>query len=262
VFFQAAVNKRLPDFTIDITLGLDSGDFLALVGPSGGGKTTILRIIAGLDRPDSAKIICNNQVWVDTSRKIALKPAKRNVGYVFQDYVLFPHLSVEKNVAFGARNWENVSILLELFGIDNLRNRRPHQISGGERQRTALAQAIAREPKILFLDEPFSALDPHTKERLRSDLLMIKEKFSFPVIHITHDHEEAKMVADKIVPVVDGKVDFSWFRQSVDETNKVKRSRQIDQLKTNDLVKVNPEFIDSGNLSRVDVSRSPLWEAV
>ncbi len=210
---EARIIKKMPGFTIDVALGCDPGRLLALVGPSGAGKTTIIRILAGLERPDYARITCNGRVWVDTDRKIWLPARKRQLGYVFQEFTLFPHLNVVGNVAFGARDSRRVDELLRLFGIRHLMDRRVQKISGGERQRVALAQALAREPEVLLLDEPFSALDPLTREKLRQDMLVHKSRFRLPIIHVTHDLQEAALLADQLLPLVDGAVAPAWLEQ-------------------------------------------------
>ena len=210
---EARIIKKMPGFTIDVALRCDTGKLLALVGPSGAGKTTIIRILAGLERPDYAKITCNGRVWADTDQKIQLPARKRQLGYVFQEFTLFPHLNVAGNVAFGAPDSRRVDELLRLFGIRHLMDRRVQKISGGERQRVALAQALAREPEVLLLDEPFSALDPLTRGKLRQDMLAYKSRFRLPIIHVTHDLQEAALLADQLLPMADGAVAPAWLEQ-------------------------------------------------
>ncbi|MBU0482552.1 MAG: ATP-binding cassette domain-containing protein [Proteobacteria bacterium] len=203
--------KALPGFDINISFACGSGEFLALVGPSGAGKTTIMRIIAGLDQPDVGRISFNEVSWLDSRQGINLPPQKRNLGYVFQEYTLFPNLTVWKNVAFAAKDNAVVAELLKLFDILHLRDRKPRKLSGGERQRVALAQALAREPDILLLDEPFSALDVVSRQKLRQEVKTISKTFALPVIHITHDLEEARSLADTLLPIVQGRIDQGWL---------------------------------------------------
>lgn len=193
---EVEIKKKLTDFTVNVSFRCGDGDLLALTGPSGAGKTTIIRCIAGLEQPDSGRIVHNGRCWYDDSQKINLPPRQRQVGYVFQEHTLFPHLTIEKNVAFACRDSRRVTELLETCGISRLRKRMPGQVSGGERQRAALAQALAANPKALLLDEPFSALDSVTKKKLREELKKIKSRLSLPVIFITHDLEEARYLAN------------------------------------------------------------------
>lgn len=192
---------------------------LVMIGPSGGGKTTIIRMLAGLEQPDEGNIIYNNDIWFNSSAGIDISPQKRKLGYVFQDYTLFPHLTLFENAAFASKNKREVEELFELFRISHLRDRKPHKVSGGERQRCAICQALARHPKILLLDEPFSALDAITRRGLREELRNMKGKFDFPVIYVTHDINEALYLADEIVPVVQGKIDEGWITRMTEPSD-------------------------------------------
>jgi molybdate transport system ATP-binding protein len=213
--FQINVRKRLEYFEIDVDLTCSNESTLVMIGPSGGGKTTIIRMIAGLERPDEGRIVYRGETWFDSSHRICLPPQQRHLGYVFQEYSLFPHLSLYKNAAFAAPDKSIVDELLELFGIAHLRDRKPHLVSGGERQRCALCQALARQPQILLLDEPFSALDVVTRRSLREQLRTIKGKFVVPILYVTHDIGEALRLADEIVPIVDGKINKRWLQRTI-----------------------------------------------
>ncbi|HQG31375.1 MAG TPA: ATP-binding cassette domain-containing protein [Deltaproteobacteria bacterium] len=204
------IKKKLKHFDLDVSFSCAEGRLLAIVGPSGAGKTTIIRIIAGLDRPDAGFISCRDTVWADMSAGINVPTRKRGIGYVFQEFTLFPNLSVYKNVAFAARNRDTVEYLLKMFDIWHLCESRPHLISGGERQRCAICQALARDPKVLLMDEPFSALDALSRRKLREMMKSIKSELHIPIIHVTHDIREALFIADDIMPVVQGRVEQKW----------------------------------------------------
>ena len=203
--------KQLPRFDINVSFSCKSGEMVTLVGPSGAGKTTLMRMIAGLEKPDIGSISFNGDTWLDTKKRIDLPPQKRSLGYVFQEYTLFPHLTVFKNVAFASRDAKKVADLLKLLDVWHLKDRKPNKLSGGERQRVALAQALAKDPKVLLLDEPFSALDIVSRRKLRAELKKIKQEFNLPIIHITHDLEEAEYLADELLPIVQGRVDKTWL---------------------------------------------------
>lgn len=189
--------KQRGRLTVDNRFTCMGGELLALTGPSGAGKTTIIRILAGLEQPDYGYIQHDQECWYSSEGKICLKARERRVGYVFQEHTLFPHLNVQRNVAFACRDSGRVADLLDLLQIAHLAERRPQQISGGERQRAALAQALASDPQVLLLDEPFSALDRETRNRLGRELIGLKERLGIPIIMVTHDLEEAGRLADK-----------------------------------------------------------------
>ena len=183
----------------NINLEVNRGEKVSILGPSGSGKSTLLRLIAGLERPNSGAIAIQGKIVSDTSLMIA--PENRNVGLVVQEKALFPHLTVEKNIGFGIRkNQEKAKIipdLLNLFKIEHLSNKYPHEISGGEQQRTALARSMAPDPELLMLDEPFSALDKKLKEELYVELNQIFRERQQTIMLVTHDIDEAKVLSEK-----------------------------------------------------------------
>jgi molybdate transport system ATP-binding protein len=202
---KLALDITVPLRALRVDLALEVGrETLALVGPSGTGKTTVLRAVAGLVRPRRGRIALGNTVWLDTARGIDRPPEARSVGYLFQDYALFPHLSVRKNVAFGGS--EGVDELLARFGISQLAKAKPADISGGERQRVALARALARDPAVLLLDEPLSALDAHTRNAVRAELQQLLREVRLPTILVTHDFEDAAALAERIGVVLGGRL--------------------------------------------------------
>ena len=212
---SASFRKKLKYFDLDVSFACQTEKMLVMIGPSGGGKTTVIRMLAGLETPDAGRVVFGDEVWFDSDRHINVKPQKRRLGYVFQDYSLFPHLNLFDNAAFAAVDKKEVDELFNLFKIIHLRKRKPHMVSGGERQRCAICQALARHPRLLLLDEPFSALDVVTRRGLREELKSLKETLSCPVIYVTHDINEALFLADEILPLVEGKIDRGWMQRTI-----------------------------------------------
>ncbi len=207
----SGVNKKFGDFVAleDVNVTIPTGQLTALLGPSGGGKSTLLRIIAGLETADSGSI---NIEGTDATR---LPAQKRNVGFVFQHYAVFKHMSVAKNVAFGLEIRKRpkdeiahrVDELLRLVHLQQFSHRLPSQLSGGQRQRMALARALAVEPKVLLLDEPFGALDAKVRKELREWLRRLHDEVHVTTVFVTHDQEEAMEVSDEIVVINEGRVE-------------------------------------------------------
>lgn len=205
------INKTFDGFQAsnDVSFSVEKGDLAALLGPSGSGKTTILRMIAGLDTPDSGDIIINNK------RVNSLPGSKRGIGFVFQNYALFRYMTVADNIAFGlevqkkskAEIKARVDELLELISMEDLGKRYPHQLSGGQRQRVAFARALAPNPLLLLLDEPFAAIDAKVRRELRAWLKDMIEQVGITSIFVTHDQEEAMEVADTIIVTNQGRVE-------------------------------------------------------
>jgi sulfate transport system ATP-binding protein len=205
------INKKFGDFVAleDISLNIPTGQLTALLGPSGGGKSTLLRIIAGLESTDEGT------VHIEGVEATHLPPQKRNVGFVFQHYAAFKHMSVAKNVAYGleirkrskAETKKRVAELLELVHLSQFSHRLPSQLSGGQRQRMALARALAVEPTVLLLDEPFGALDAKVRKELRDWLRRLHDEVHVTTVFVTHDQEEALEVADEIVVINNGRIE-------------------------------------------------------
>jgi molybdate transport system ATP-binding protein len=212
---SASFKRRLKYYDLDLSLTCATNKMMVMIGPSGGGKTMIIRMLAGLEKPDEGQVIFGDEVWFDSERRINITPQKRRLGYVFQDYNLFPHLNLLDNAAFAAVEKKEVDDLFELFKISHLKTRKPHMVSGGERQRCAICQTLARHPRLLLLDEPFSALDVVTRRGLREELKNLKGRLSCPIIYVTHDIHEALFLADEILPVVDGKIDRGWMQRTI-----------------------------------------------
>jgi len=195
---------------LDVLLTLARGRTLALVGPSGAGKTSILRAIAGLLAPRDGQISVNGQSWLDTQAGTHLRARDRHVGFVFQSYALFPHMSARHNVMEAlldlppAQRQARADALLAQVHLDGLEDRRPRQLSGGQQQRVALARALARDPQVLLLDEPFSAVDHPTRRALHRLLAELRARTDIPIILVSHDVRDAADAADEIALMLDG----------------------------------------------------------
>ena len=202
------IEKAYPEFQMEVALHVNRGEIFSLVGPSGCGKTTLLRLIAGLEQPDRGAIILDGREITN------LPPAQRRVGLVFQDYALFPHLTVAGNIEYGLKvqrvpapaRRQRLAGLLELFGLEGLAHRQIQHLSGGEKQRVALARALAPEPLLLLLDEPFSALDYNLRQRLRQELKRLREKLGFTAIFVTHQQEEALSFGGRLGVMENGRL--------------------------------------------------------
>ena len=192
----------VPLRSFDLRLSLEVDGTVAIVGPSGAGKSTILRAIAGLARPSSGSVRVAGETWFDQVDGIDVPVDERAVGFLFQDYALFPHMTVRRNVEYPRRH--PADGYLERFRIAHLADARPAELSGGERQRVALARALARDPKVLLLDEPFAALDAHTKAAVRHELQELLGELRIPTLFVTHDFEDAAALASRIGVLVDG----------------------------------------------------------
>ena len=197
------VRRRAP-IPLDAELACAPGEILALVGPSGSGKSSLLRCIAGLLAPGEGRIVCAGETWLDTARGVDVPTPRRRIGLVFQSYALFPHLTALENVMEGlghrpAREQPaQARALLRLVHLAGLEDRKPRHLSGGQQQRVAVARALARDPHVLLLDEPFSAVDRSTREKLYGELAELRRDLRMPTILVTHDLDEATMLADRL----------------------------------------------------------------
>lgn len=196
-----------------VSLDLKRGEVLSLLGPSGCGKSTALRLVAGLEVPDDGEIWLNGRLVAGAGGRAWVPPERRRVGLVFQDYALFPHMTVEKNIAFALIGWsssnrkDRVRSLLRLVGLEGLEGRYPHQLSGGQQQRVALARALAPEPDIVLLDEPFSSLDAENRATMRDRVHSILKELNSTVVFVTHDQEEALLLGDRIAVMNAGRIE-------------------------------------------------------
>ncbi|EAK0964876.1 sulfate/molybdate ABC transporter ATP-binding protein [Campylobacter upsaliensis] len=191
---------------LDLDIMLSQGEISAIFGESGAGKTTLLRILAGLITPQKGFIRVGDEIWLDLKKGINLSPQKRSLGFVFQDYALFPNMSVRENLAYATQNQRKIDELLELIGLKELANSRPKELSGGQAQRVALARALAKEPKILLLDEPLSALDFKMRSHLQEELLKILKHFKTTALLVSHDLAEIYRLSARVLQLSGGKI--------------------------------------------------------
>jgi len=207
-----ACETRVGAVALAVELEVPAGGCLALAGPSGAGKTSVLRIVAGLLRPERGRVACAGETWLDTAAGVDAAPERRRCGYVFQDYALFGHLSAWRNVAYGlrgvprARRRADALALLERFGVERLADARPATLSGGERQRVALARALAARPRALLLDEPLAALDVRSAASAARELGALLRDLDVPAILVTHDFAQAALLGDRVAVLDAGRI--------------------------------------------------------
>jgi len=220
-------------FTLDVRFTSDD-DLIVIFGPSGSGKSVTFQAIAGLVSPDEGQITLGGRTLFDSAQKVDVRPQARRIGYLFQDYALFPHLTVRENVGFALGDpitghlsleaGQAVSELLRSFELSELAESHPKQLSGGQRQRVALARALAKKPELLLLDEPFSALDPLLRDRTRRELLAIQARFKVPMVIITHDPADVELFADHLILFENGRAveDLSQSARGAASSDRVK----------------------------------------
>ncbi|AXB58384.1 ATP-binding cassette domain-containing protein [Flavobacterium fluviale] len=215
---------------LDISLTFEKGQFISIYGKSGAGKTTILRILAGLTRAENVYIKVGNEVWDDSQRKYHLPVQKRSIGFVFQDFALFPNLTVKENLEFALSKNESAAIiseLIELMELQSLQHSKPEQLSGGQKQRVALARAIVRKPEILLLDEPLAALDDEMRFKLQDYILKIHQKYQLTTLMISHSIAEIFKLSDKVIFLEKGKITKEGIPNTVFADQKISSKFQI-----------------------------------
>ena len=194
--------------TLEVNTEIETQELLCLFGHSGAGKTTLLRILAGLTKPDKGRIVFDDTVWFDSDKKINLPPQKRNVGFMFQDYALFPNMSVERNISFAQKekDMHEVEKLISLFDLQSLKKQKPDKLSGGQKQRVALARALAAKPTLLMLDEPLSALDWDMRTELQDEIIKAHLLLNTVTLLVSHDIQEVHKVASSVIMLKNGEV--------------------------------------------------------
>jgi molybdate transport system ATP-binding protein len=245
------IRKRLGKFHLNVSFEAEE-EMVVLFGPSGEGKTTTLNCIAGIIKPDEGKIEVNDKRIFDSMNRINVPLNKRNIGYVFQEDTLFPHLTVYENIAYGLkqpkkdpqRKAEEIKKMLHLLRLEVLENHYPAQLSGGQKQRVAIARTLINKPQILLMDEPFSALDSPVREKLRQDLLRIRHRFRITIVYVTHDMKEAFILGDKIAVLNRGSLEQMGERKEVfyrPKTRNVARFVGTKNIFNGEVTFLNPE---------------------
>lgn len=207
--FVKKLKSSSGEMILDVDLSLEEGKLITLYGKSGAGKTTLLLVLAGLLKPERGYIKIGNEIWTDTEKRIQLAAQKRNVGFVFQEYALFPNMTIRENLLFALAKHQSKKIvdhLVDIIDLGQLQNRKPTTLSGGQKQRVALARALVKKPKILLLDEPLSALDHEMRAKLQSYIMEVHKEFGLTTILISHDVSEIIRLSDYLVEIDQGKV--------------------------------------------------------
>ena len=228
--FQKKLNAASGPMTLDIDLNIQEGQFLALYGKSGAGKTSFLRIVAGLMKADQGFIQVNDKIWLDTTHRVFLKPRWREVGMVFQDYALFPNMSIRDNLLYALNDKKDkqfVEELIEIVELGELQHRKPSTLSGGQKQRVALARALVQRPKLLLLDEPLSALDRQIRHKLQDHILEVHRTFKLTTILVSHDLQEVRKMADLVLRIEKGKIIEQLSAQQFGNIDSISQSLSI-----------------------------------
>lgn len=263
ILIKADIRKKLftanGELMLDVQLEVAAGELLSLFGPSGVGKTTILRILAGLTDADEGFIQVADKVWFDSSKGINMPARKRKVGYMFQDYALFPNMTIRENLKFAQPepNKKRVDELLDLFDLVTLADRKPAMLSGGQQQRVALARAIAREPEILLLDEPLSAIDPSLRSKLQDEILEMHRRFGLTAILVSHDLPEVFKLSQRTIVLDAGQIakegnPFDVFGESK-ISGKVQFMAEVLHVEKEDIINI-VTLLSGNSLVKVAVS--------
>ncbi|ELK3804115.1 sulfate/molybdate ABC transporter ATP-binding protein [Campylobacter jejuni] len=236
------INTAKDKKQLELNTCLKANEITAIFGESGAGKTTLLKIIAGLIKPEFGRIEVGDELWLDTQKNINLAIQKRKIGFVFQDYALFPNMSVKENISYAATSKQKVEELLSLMNLENLAKIYPKNLSGGQAQRVALARALAREPQILLLDEPLSALDFKMRSFLQDELVKILQHFKITTLLVSHDLAEIYKLSHRILELSDGKIikdaRTNEFFTSSNLSAKLRLSATLLEIKKSDILMI------------------------
>ncbi|MDY8137181.1 ATP-binding cassette domain-containing protein [Aquimarina sp. 2201CG5-10] len=230
------------DMVLDINCTITKGQLVSLYGISGAGKTSILRILAGLMNPDKGTILVHEQTWLDTTKKIQIPPQQRKIGYVFQEYALFPNMTIRKNLEFALKKGQDnhsIEELIDLMELGELQHRNPHTLSGGQKQRVALARALVQKPEILLLDEPLSALDVTMRNKLQDYILKVHRQYQLTTILVSHNIGEIIKLSDHMICIDQGKIIQQGDPAELFSTNKISGKFQF----TGEVIKIQKEDV-------------------
>jgi molybdate transport system ATP-binding protein len=248
--FEFVLQKRLHtangEMLLDVDCSFESGKFISIYGSSGAGKTSILRMLAGFMKPDNGYIKLNGDLWYDSGKNIHVKPQQRKIGFVFQDYALFPNMNVRENIAFAVRQKDPAEIvdeLLDLTGLNTLASRNIQTLSGGQQQRVALARAIATKPSLLLLDEPLSAIDHTMRVQLQKTLSEVHKRFNLTSVLVSHDMEEIILLSDSVIHL-----ELGLLRENAEPAEFFMSGSNFPAI-TGEIVKLEEDV--SGNLTTV-----------
>jgi molybdate transport system ATP-binding protein len=249
---QKTIRTTQGNELLDVQLDIWENELITLFGKSGAGKTTLLRMIAGLAAPEKGFLQVGDEIWFDSTKKISLKTQKRNIGFVFQDYALFPNMTVEGHLLFaqGEKDTESAHTLLDIFHLTGLNDRKPAMLSGGQKQRLAVARALARKPAILLLDEPLSALDEETRLLLQDEIIQAHKTLGSTTILVSHDKAEVVRLSDKVYNIEFGKITASGPADDFFENNTPRGSFTAQVMETsgeNIVVMINGEKVTIKN---------------
>lgn len=247
---------------LDVNLKIPKFGLVTFFGKSGVGKTTLLRIIAGLTQPDSGFITVGNEIWYDSAKKINIKPQQRNIGFVFQDYALFPNMTVKEHLLYARPQKETcyISELLDIFHLKGLCNRKPGKLSGGQQQRLAVARALARKPQILLLDEPLSALDSETRLVLQCEIIQAHKNFHATTLLVSHDLDEVFKLSDFVYVIENGKIQKQGKPNDIFDNTNIRTDIQLTGIVlniqnniltvsvNNTITKINPSMDEIKNI--------------
>jgi molybdate transport system ATP-binding protein len=257
LYLEKRLTAENGEMQMHIDIDIEQGTFVTIYGNSGAGKTSILRMLAGLLQPDKGLITVNNKTWFDSNNKINVKPQQRKMGFVFQHYSLFPNMTIKENLLFALNKGQDKQIINELISIielGDLQHRKPGKLSGGQMQRVALARALVRKPEILVLDEPLSALDTNMRTRLQDYILKLHQQFDLTTILVSHDPGEVIKMSDKIFVLENGRIIKEGNPIDVFTTKKVSGkfqfSGQVIQIEKQDVIYILTILIE-GSLVKI-----------